>query len=314
MSLRFLVESHYASVRTDAEFWRPHVAEIARRHALSMETYEAVRGDGTNVVFFVGNAVIKLYTPYYHGRETKGMEVAALEALRIDPAIPVPKVVARGDLLYDSGDWSWPYVVMTRMNGRVLEADWATLETPAKERLLGDLGAKLRRIHAVTPSPELASVWKSHWPRGFDEFLARQLDLLLGHADVAVLPFASELRSAPVAGLGPSWPVLLHGDIEPDHLFVDGESISGIIDFGDAKIGDPLYDFVTIRQDLATTPELRAAFLEGYGLDPNREDNLIKRLALYAMLHEWHTLSDVIEWTVKSGAKSIRELGEWLWA
>ncbi|MCC7433343.1 MAG: phosphotransferase [Methanoregulaceae archaeon] len=314
MSLRFLVESHYASVRTDAEFWRPHVAEIARRHALAMETYETMRGDATNPVFLVGDSVVKIYTPYFHGRETKGMEVAALEALRNDSGIPVPKVLARGELLFDSSDWNWPYVVMSRMDGRVLQEDWATLDDATKEKLLGELGAKLRRIHGITPTPDLAAAWKSHWPRGFDEFLTRQLDALLGHADIALLSIADELRSISVTGMGPSWPVLLHGDIEPDHLFVSDDRIVGIIDFGDAKIGDPLYDFFTIRQDLAPTPELRAAFLQGYGLDPSRENDLLKRLTVYAMLHEWTTLRDVIGWTTKSRAKSIRELGEWLWA
>lgn len=40
-------------------------------------------------------------------------------------------------------------------------------------------------------------------------------------------------------------PVLLHGDLSPEHILFERErkSISGIIDFGDARIGDPAYDF-----------------------------------------------------------------------
>lgn len=314
MSLRFLVESHYASVRTNADFWRPQVAEIARRHSLAMETFEVMRGDATNPVFFVGDAVVKIYTPYFHGRETKGLEVAALDALRVDPSIPVPKVIARGELFHGSRDWNWPYVVMSRMKGRVLQEDWTSMEDEAKATLLKDLGAKLRKVHQITPTPELATAWRTHWPRGFDEFLTRQLDAILGHADIALLPLADELRSISVTGMGPSWPVLLHGDLEPDHLFYAADQIIGIIDFGDAKLGDPLYDFVTIRHDMAPKPELRAAFLEGYGLEPDKEEDLMKRLTLYCILHEWTTLRDVIGWTTRSGAKSIRELGDWLWA
>lgn len=314
MSLRFLVESHYASVRTNADFWRPHVAEIARRHALSMETFEVMRGDATNPVFFVGDAVVKLYTPYFHGRETKGLEVAALEALRSDPSIPVPKVRAKGELLHGSRDWNWPYVVMSRMSGRVLQEDWAALTDDAKAGILQQLGHKLKQIHTLTPTPDLAMSWRTHWPRGFDEFLGRQLESLLSGPDIALLPIADELRSISVTGMGPSWPSLLHGDLEPDHLFVNGTNLVGIIDFGDAKIGDPLYDFVTVRQDMATTPELRAAFLEGYALEPDKEVDLMRRLTLYSILHEWFTLRDVIGWTSRSGARSIHELGEWLWA
>lgn len=314
MSLRFLVESHYASVRTNAEFWRPHVAEIARRHSLALETFEVMRGDATNPVFFVGDAVVKIYTPYFHGRETKGLEPGALDALRVDSSLPVPKVLAKGELFHGSRDWNWPYIVMTRMKGRVLQEDWVTLDSSVKEKLLNDLGQKLSRVHKITPTPELATAWKTHWPRGFDEFLARQMETLLGHGDIALLPIADELRSISVAGMGPSWPVLLHGDLEPDHLFYADDKIVGVIDFGDAKLGDPLYDFVSVRQDMAPTAELRAAFLEGYGLEPDREENLMKRLTLYTILHEWTTLRDVIGWTTRSGAKSVRELGDWLWA
>lgn len=40
-------------------------------------------------------------------------------------------------------------------------------------------------------------------------------------------------------------PVLLHGDFSPDHVLFDrrAKRITGVIDFGDARIGDPAYDF-----------------------------------------------------------------------
>ncbi|MGW3367335.1 phosphotransferase [Streptosporangium canum] len=37
-------------------------------------------------------------------------------------------------------------------------------------------------------------------------------------------------------------PTLTHGDLSLDHLLVTGEEITGLIDFGDAEIGDPDYD------------------------------------------------------------------------
>ncbi|MFQ5868686.1 MAG: phosphotransferase family protein [Candidatus Zixiibacteriota bacterium] len=40
-------------------------------------------------------------------------------------------------------------------------------------------------------------------------------------------------------------PVLLDGDLSPEHILFDRgrKRISGIIDFGDARVGDPTYDF-----------------------------------------------------------------------
>lgn len=46
-------------------------------------------------------------------------------------------------------------------------------------------------------------------------------------------------------------PAILHGDLSPDHVLVDAarSQITGIIDWGDAGIGDPASDFVYICED-----------------------------------------------------------------
>ncbi|MFF5206093.1 phosphotransferase [Streptosporangium sp. NPDC000396] len=37
-------------------------------------------------------------------------------------------------------------------------------------------------------------------------------------------------------------PTMTHGDVSLDHLLVTGDEITGLIDFGDAEVGDPDYD------------------------------------------------------------------------
>ncbi|WP_147286997.1 phosphotransferase family protein [Nocardia otitidiscaviarum] len=37
-------------------------------------------------------------------------------------------------------------------------------------------------------------------------------------------------------------PTLIHGDVSLDHLLIEGDRISGVIDFGDTQVGDPDYD------------------------------------------------------------------------
>ncbi len=314
MSLRFLVESHYVSVRADAEFWRPHVTEIARRHGLPMDPYEVTLGDATNPVFFVGDAVLKLYTPYFHGRESRGLEAATLRALAHDPTLPTPRVLYRGDLVGGSTDWNWPYVFMTRMKGRILGADWTELPPSARTFLAEQIGKALKRIHAVSPTPDLSELWKLHWPRGFSEFLVRQQESLLLDNEVASLPIGDDLRELSLSGLGPSWPSILHGDLTLDHVYHDRGTLTGIIDFGDAKLGDPLYDFVSLRFDMfQDDADLMRACMAAYGLDPQRERDFVRRMTAYTLLHEWRGARDLTRWTMKSGARSIRELGEWLW-
>ncbi|HEY8978179.1 MAG TPA: phosphotransferase [Streptomyces sp.] len=47
------------------------------------------------------------------------------------------------------------------------------------------------------------------------------------------------------AALRPWTPAFTHGDLQIAHLFVDGDEVTGIIDWSEAGQGDPLYDLAT---------------------------------------------------------------------
>lgn len=313
MTLRFLVESHYARVRADAEYWRPHVEDIAKRHGLSLGTYEPPLGDATNAVFFVGDAVVKIYTPFFHGRESKGMEPAALRAVGADGAVVVPKVRATGELVAGSKDWAWPYAVLTRVPGRLLEADWQAMPLPQRLGLLRDVGAAMAKIHKIPPTAELADAYRKLWPQGFQSFLSRQLEEFKGHPELLGLPIADSVRDFQLPTSPPAWPMILHGDIEPAHLFHENGKLSGIIDFGDAKLGDPLYDFVAVRLSLAGDEAHLQALFEGYGFDPRATDEGRAKLGLYTLLHEWTTMKDITRWCARACVRTIDDLSRWLW-
>jgi aminoglycoside phosphotransferase (APT) family kinase protein len=40
----------------------------------------------------------------------------------------------------------------------------------------------------------------------------------------------------------PWTPVFTHGDLQPDHVFVDGDEITGVLDWSEAGPGDAMYD------------------------------------------------------------------------
>jgi aminoglycoside phosphotransferase (APT) family kinase protein len=44
--------------------------------------------------------------------------------------------------------------------------------------------------------------------------------------------------------------VLIHGDLGAEHVLVDGDRITGVIDWGDAAIGDPAVDHGRLMRDL----------------------------------------------------------------
>jgi aminoglycoside phosphotransferase (APT) family kinase protein len=44
-------------------------------------------------------------------------------------------------------------------------------------------------------------------------------------------------------------PALVHSDLEPEHMLVRGDRLAGVIDWGDAQIGDPALDYSQLLND-----------------------------------------------------------------
>jgi aminoglycoside phosphotransferase (APT) family kinase protein len=61
--------------------------------------------------------------------------------------------------------------------------------------------------------------------------------------------------------------VFTHGDLHIEHVFVDGDEITGILDWSEASQGDALYDIATLT--LAHEEHLDDV-LAGYGSDVDR--------------------------------------------
>jgi Phosphotransferase enzyme family len=81
-----------------------------------------------------------------------------------------------------------------------------------------------------------------------------------------VLPPAVVTRNRQVAeaALRPWTPVFTHGDLQITHVFVDGDEITGVIDWSEASQGDALYDraILTLGHE-----EHLGDVLAGYGAD-----------------------------------------------
>jgi aminoglycoside phosphotransferase (APT) family kinase protein len=64
-----------------------------------------------------------------------------------------------------------------------------------------------------------------------------------------------------------SWaPVFTHGDLQSTHVFVDGDEVTGVIDWSDACRGDALRDLAVLTLGY---PEHLDAVVDGYGGDVN---------------------------------------------
>jgi aminoglycoside phosphotransferase len=101
-------------------------------------------------------------------------------------------------------------------------------------------GAAVRALHDATPPP-----WPSTRRAESASHLDRECELLVRDG---VLPADLVTRNRRVADavFRPWTPVFTHGDLQVDHVFVDGDEITGVLDWSEAGQGDALYDLATL--------------------------------------------------------------------
>ncbi|MFJ5926971.1 phosphotransferase [Kitasatospora sp. NPDC092948] len=131
-------------------------------------------------------------------------------------------------------------------------------------------GAAIRTLHDAPLPPRLGRAGRS------TAVLAAELDdecrLLVTDG---LLPAGLVARSRRVAdaALRPWSPAFTHGDLQIAHIFLDGDHVTGIIDWSEAGRGDPLYDLATFT--LGHTDRLDD-LLAGYGADIDLDLDLVR--------------------------------------
>ena len=130
--------------------------------------------------------------------------------------------------------------------------------------------AFLDALHAVdvdnvpAPRPD----WLETYGRQADEFRR----VVLPRLDPDERP-RGEALLAEVETLTDFRPALTHSDLGPEHLLVRGEKLVGVIDWGDARIGDPAIDY--------------AWLLNGPFPHWDVDDELRRRARIYHRLEPW---------------------------
>jgi len=247
------VQPHYGEHLGDVDYWGAYVVEVARREDLPESQVEAPFV-GTFPTFLIGECVVKLFGPGFDGAESWAAERAMHELLASRPGIPAPALIAAGALFDDEQEWTWPYLVTRRLRSQPVRE--RPLTGTAGVSIAGQLGEAVAALHALVPPDEvddrdLVSHLRSEAPARLAEFglpahLVEQVPEFLGDAPPAA--------------------TLVHADITADHLFHDGQAMTGIIDWGDAIVADPYYELVAIAFDcFDADSRLLAAFLRGYG-------------------------------------------------
>ncbi|WP_433544648.1 phosphotransferase family protein (plasmid) [Streptomyces sp. CA-294286] len=171
-----------------------------------------------------------------------------IEAMSLAP-VPTPKVLWRKPPVLAIA--ALPGQTLGRLGGPSTgsSAAWAAA------------GAAIRKLHEAPLPPRPGLAGRS------TVALAAELDAECGLLVTnGLLPVDLVTRNRRVAGaaLRPWTPAFTHGDLQIAHVFVDGDEVTGIIDWSEAGRGDALYDLATFT--LGHEEHLDDV-LAGYGTD-----------------------------------------------
>ncbi|MFG2176258.1 phosphotransferase family protein [Streptomyces niveus] len=126
-------------------------------------------------------------------------------------------------------------------------------------------GAAIRMLHDAPLPP-----WSGGAGRDLTE-LAAELDSeceRLVTSGFLPADLVTRNRLVAEAAFRPWTPAFTHGDLQITHVFVDGDEITGIIDWSEAGRGDALYDLATLTLG---HEEHLGDVVAGYGSDVDRD-------------------------------------------
>jgi hygromycin-B 7''-O-kinase len=187
--------------------------------------------------------VIKIFPPIH--ASIFESERLVLRHLSGKLSVKTPNLMCTGEIE------GWPYMIMERLEGQILEGLWEKLTVENKRTLIEELGKLIKEVHSLGVSG-LESI-DCHW----NQFIERQLNQCVerhrrnGISESLIEELPRYLRDA--AGLIPRSikPVLLTGEYTPMNLLVregsDGWHIEGLIDFGDCMLGFHEYDLLGLE-------------------------------------------------------------------
>ncbi len=141
--------------------------------------------------------------------------------------------------------------------------------SPASAAAWVAVGAAVRTLHDSPPPPWPSSQCQqqparsSGGPLEFPPLLDAECEWLVAN-DVVSADVVQRNRQVAEAALRPWTPVFIHGDLQIVHVFVDGDEVTGVVDWSEGGQGDAMYDLATLT--LAHEEHLDDV-IAGYGRD-----------------------------------------------
>jgi hygromycin-B 4-O-kinase len=217
-----------------------HIARSVLGQTIAPEPLAAGAWSTAYALTIAGRAMV-LRVSRYGGDFAKDEAVSAV----VGGTLPVPAVTARGE----TGGWA--YAVSERLTGTTLD----DLDAGALTAVLPDLFDVMDTISRIEVGGHGYGVWEPSRAaphRTWSEYL-----LAVDHETPRVPGWRAALAASAIGlepfdrglatlrRLAPDLPDrrrLIHGDLLARNVLVEGDRISGVLDWGSARFGDPLYD------------------------------------------------------------------------
>ncbi|HEY0811974.1 MAG TPA: phosphotransferase [Pseudonocardia sp.] len=193
-----------------------------------------------------------------------------VEAMELAP-VPTPEILWRKP----------PVLALAALPGTAL----GRLGEPstASPRAWAAAGAAARTLHDAPLPP-----WPGRTPDQTAAHLDSQCEWLITN-DVLPIDLVTRNRRIADAALRPWTPAFTHGDLQLDHVFIDGDVITGVLDWSEAGPGDALYDLATLTLG---HEERLDDVLSGYRADVDLD-----------VIHGWWALRSLrgVRWLIEHG-------------
>lgn len=302
----------YEKLKVNSEIFENAAKEIINRHQLPIELSLNIFSDGTNIVFAYGDQkVIKIFPPFHY--DQFNAELLVLKHIQGKLSVITPIVEHYGDV---SG---WPYIVMTKVQGTLLEELWDKIEFSNKMIIIRELGLLIREVHSL-PTHGLEEI-DSNWPQFINKqinFCQEKHQLNLSKSLLEQIPAYLETINKSLVQVNKT--VILTGEYTPMNFLVnqvDGVwHIAGLIDFGDSMLGLPEYDLLGPGAFLIQGDrELLREFLVSYGYSQDMMTPVLShQLTALMLLHKYSNLNIQIRiknW--KNKVHSLEDLEKLVW-
>ena len=239
---------------------------------MSVMDVEVVLANNDRVTLRVGDTYLKVDAD----RTRSDVEIAAIGLA----PVPTPEILWREP----------PVLALSALRGCTLGRLGEPSSSPPEA--WAAVGLVLRALHDAPLPP---------WPEvSVDELRARLAEGCEWLTGNDVLPRAvieHNRRNAQRALR--SWsPAFIHGDLHLEHVFVDGDEVTGIIDWSEARQGDALWDLASLT--LGNEAALDDV-VAGYGAEVDRD--------VIRAWWSWRCLV-AVRWLVENGYGSPEQLPE----